>query len=91
MPGLSNYPPGVSGNEPQITGGEDWPENPPTGRSGPDAPGYIIVCLGCKEEFDALQPAVDHIIDGMVDDGTCDEETTWQILPEEMSMNREEF
>ena len=24
MPGLSNYPPGVSGNEPQIIGGPDF-------------------------------------------------------------------
>lgn len=72
MPGLSNYPPGVTGNEPQIAG-------------GPDAPGFILRCLGCGEDFDALQPAVDHIMAGMSGEHDCDEETTWQILPDEMS------
>lgn len=90
---FSNYPPGVTGNEPQITGEIGplgWPAVPETGRSEPDAPGFILVCTGCGEEFDALQPAVSHIMDGMAGDHDCDEETTFQIMPEEMSSYREE-
>lgn len=78
MNALSNYPPGVSGNEPQITGEPDYL---PPSQGGPDAPGYILRCVECGEDFDALQPAVDHITDGE----SCDEETTWMILPEEMA------
>lgn len=85
MPQLSNYPPGVSGNEPQIVGSD---------REGPDAPGFILNCCGCGEEFDTLQAAADHIMEGMSGPpgfGVCDEETTFQILPEEMGQDQEEL
>jgi predicted nucleic acid-binding Zn ribbon protein len=57
--------------------------------SGPDAPGFIIRCVDCGEDFDILQAAVDHIMDGMADDEGCNEDTTFMILPDEMS-NRDD-
>lgn len=43
----SNYPPGVSGNEPQITG-----ESAEVG----------LVCQACGEGFDSLESAADHVL-----------------------------
>jgi hypothetical protein len=49
MPGLSNYPPGVSGNEPQIAGEEEK---------------LFLVCE-CGEAFDTIEDAWEHLeVDG---------------------------
>lgn len=50
MPSLSNYPPGVSGNEPQITGEDD--------NYNMDEVLKKLVCLDCGEAFDGTAEGV---------------------------------
>lgn len=56
MPSLSNYPPGVSGNEPQITGDHGGPS-------------LYLRHDTCGEVFDTIETAADHM---MLDDCTED-------------------
>jgi hypothetical protein len=46
--GASNYPPGVTGREPQISG------------YGDDPVALYLVCTSCGEAFDALETAREH-------------------------------
>lgn len=70
MSGLSNYPPGVSGNEPEIAG----------------QPEHYLKCNGCGEVFSDLDVAAQHALDGLLgeldgpDTDPCD--NTWEIVPE---------
>ena len=71
MPGsLSNYPPGVSGNEPQIAGTTE----------------FYLRCTGCGEVFDSIDTASEHALDGLLGDlagpETDDCDNTWEIVPE---------
>jgi hypothetical protein len=63
MPGLSNYPPGVSGNEPQITGGPD-----------PDDP--ILIHHPCGARFDDITLAGLHGLECKKGSGDNDD---WSI------------
>lgn len=48
--GLSNYPPGVTGNEPQITGDPPW--------------GFEAECTRCRETFVPHSRALSDLIHG---------------------------
>lgn len=56
MPMLNNYPPGVSGNEPQVGGGPD----------------FYLKCSRCGEVFEDIDSASFHALDGVMEEIGCD-------------------
>jgi hypothetical protein len=75
----SNYPPGVTGNEPQITG-EDDDMLDLEGEECNDCPKYLV-CRQCGEAFDSLDPAHDH-----QKAADCGSWQGWDIQPECVAM-----
>jgi hypothetical protein len=84
MPTPSNYPPGVSGNEPQITGYGDEPFDERDYSDDYDVPQEVLylVHTPCGEAFAEMKIAYDHAHSGDCENYRGEDLDQWSLLPE---------
>ena len=84
MPSPNNYPPGVSGNEPQIIGYGDEPFDEQD-YDVPEEVLYLVHVL-CGEAFTDMRIAYDHAHSGDCESYKGQDLDQWSLVPESEAM-----